>query len=100
MAFKMKSPLLQNRFKTKVKTRGGKTIIKTKEKGSNYRSKIVLNEEGEVIKAKNTETKNKSKKDPRRTKRAKWIDRDLAGYRGVQEEIKKQQDKFNKSYGL
>ena len=85
MAFKMKSPLLQSmpQFKSKVKKRGDKTIVKTKEKGSNYRSKIVLDEEGNVIKAKNTETKDKSKKDPRRTKRSKWINRDLAGYRNT-----------------
>ena len=70
-------------LKKEVYGRGDKTIIKTKEKGSNYRSKIVLDEEGNVIKAKNTETKDKSKKDPRRTKRSKWIDRDLAGYRNT-----------------
>ena len=54
MAYKMnpKSPLLQDmpQFKSKVKKRGDKTIVKTKEKGSNYRSKIVLDDEGNVIK--------------------------------------------------
>ena len=104
MAFKLtpKSPLLQElpQFKQKVKTRGGKTIIKTKQKGSNYRSKIVLDEEGNVVKAKNTETKNKNKKDPRRTKRSKWIKRDLAGYHGIEKEKKKQQDRFDASHGL
>ena len=99
MAFKMRSPFTQSnkQFKSKVKTRGDKTIIKTKEKGSNYRSKIVLNEDGDVVKAKSNTTNNKSKKDPRRTKRSKWINRDLAGYRGVQKEIKKQQDEL---YGI
>jgi hypothetical protein len=104
MAYKMtpRSPLLQDmpQFKSKVKKRGSKTIVKTREKGSNYRSKIVLDEEGNVIKAKNTETKNKNKKDPRRTKRSKWIDRDLAGYRGVEKEKQAQLDKLYKSYGI
>ena len=103
MAYKMKpkSPLLQDmpQFNTKYKQRGSKTIIKTKGKDG-YKSKIVLNEDGDVTKAKNTETKNKNKKDPRRTKRAKWIDRDLAGYKGIQNQMKEQRDKFYKSYGL
>ena len=104
MAFKMspKSPLLKKlpQFKQKVKTRGGKTIIKTKQKGSNYRSKIVLDQDDNIIKAKNTDTKDKYKKDPRRLKRAKWLDRDLAGYRGIKKEQQKQLNKFYRSYGL
>jgi len=104
MAFKMspKSPFLQKlpQFKQKVKNRGNKTIIKTKQKGSNYRSKIVLDQDDNITKAKSTDTKDKYKKDPRRLKRAKWLDRDLAGYRGIKKEQQKQQDKFYKSYGL
>tara|TARA_R110001592_G_scaffold62600_1_gene191516 strand:+ start:251 stop:562 length:312 start_codon:yes stop_codon:yes gene_type:complete len=103
MAYKMKpkSPLLQDmpQFNTRYKQRGGKTIIKTKGEDG-YKSKIVLNEDGDVTKAKNTETKNKNKKDPRRTKRAKWIDRDLAGYKGIQNQMREQRDKFYRSYGL
>jgi hypothetical protein len=87
----MESPNKQTKpkFKSKVKTRGGKTIIKTKG-DDGYKSKIVLDRDGEVTKAKNTETKNKNKKDPRRTKRSNWIDRDLTGYRYVQSQIKNQ----------
>ena len=104
MAFKMtpKSPLFKKlpQFKQKVKTRLGRTIIKTKQKGSNYRSKIVLDQDDNIIKAKNTDTKDKYKKDPRRLKRAKWLDRDLAGYRGIKKEQQKQLEKFYRSYGI
>ena len=98
---KMESPNKQTKpkFKSKVKTRGGKTIIKTKG-DDGYKSKIVLNSDGEATNAKNTETKNKNKKDPRRTKRSKWIDRDLAGYRGVEREKQAQLDKLYRGYGI
>ena len=62
---------------------------------NNYKSVIKFDKEGKIKSAKNNRTKNKHKKSPQRTKRSKWIARDLTPYNDPSSIVRKNPEMFN-----
>ena len=78
--FTYKSPLLEKKSRAKWRKDGTLKKVITVDKETGYRSVIRFDKEGRIKSAKNNQTKNKYKKDPRRLSRSTWIKEDMAIY--------------------
>ena len=75
-----KSPLLEKISKPKWRKDGTLKKVVTIDKETGYRSIIRFDKEGRIKSAKNNQTKNRHRKDPRRLSRSAWIREDMAVY--------------------
>jgi len=75
-----KSPLLEKKSRAKWRKDGTLKKVITVDKETGYRSVIRFDKEGRIKSAKNNQSKNKHKKDPRRLSRSTWIKEDMAIY--------------------
>ena len=79
-AFAYRSPLLEKISKPKWRKDGTLKKVVTIDRETGYRSVIRFDKEGRIKSAKNNQTKNRHRKDPRRLSRSAWIKEDMAVY--------------------
>ena len=79
-AFAYRSPLLEKISKPKWRKDGTLKKVVTIDRETGYRSVIRFDKEGRIKSAKNNQTKNRHRKDPRRLSRSAWIREDMAVY--------------------
>ena len=79
-AFAYNSPLLEKKSRAKWRKDGTLKRVITVDKETGYRSVIRFDKEGRIKSAKNNQSKNKYRKDPRRLSRSAWIKEDMAVY--------------------
>ena len=78
--FTYKSPFLEKKSKAFWRKDGTLKRVVTVDKETGYRSVIRFDKEGRIKSAKNNQTKNKYRKDPRRLSRSAWIKEDMEVY--------------------